>query len=128
MTTQNLANKQYNVSPIATINTGTYDMDATGSWLFNAFTITNANFTSVFAPLGLTPQLVTIGTENLGQGDTLYAAFTKINANFAVLQGVYTTIPFQLINVGSGAYNGVIGLGDPGKLAFQKINTNFGYV
>ena len=67
-------------------------------------------------------------TNNDGKGDTMYAASVKINANFSYLFALPGYPPNglqQFINVSSGPFNGVIGLGDPGVLEWLKINQNF---
>jgi hypothetical protein len=123
----NLGNNVYNAYPIELVNTGKFNMDATGTNFNNACIIWNANFALLFAPLGVAPQVINVSTAiNNGQGDSAYTVFTKCNANFGFLfnqlQGAAAPYP---INVGNGAYNGIIGLGDPGVLACLKVNEMF---
>jgi hypothetical protein len=112
------------------INVGTRDMDATGDPIQLGFTKTNENFVSLFAGTGVTPLLVNTSITNNMQGDDAYVAFGKINANFAYLFSLpsYAGGIQQVINIGSGPYNGIIGLADPGVLAWIKINENFAYL
>jgi hypothetical protein len=124
----NLGNEVYNAYPIELVNTGAYNMDATGTTFYNACLIWNANFALLFAPLGVTPLVINVSTAiNNMQGDSAYTVFSKCNANFAYLGSLaqYSTVPIQAINVGAGPYNGVIGLGDPGVLGCIKVNENF---
>ena len=124
----NIGDNVYNAYVIAQVNTGTYDMDATGTTFTQACVIWNANFAALFAAAGGTAQVINVSTAiNNQQGDNAYVVFTKCNANFTVLfalAGISGSL--QLVNVGpGGAYNGIIGLGDPGVLACIKVNENF---
>lgn len=113
---------------LAFISTGTQYMDATGTRLRNACSTWNANFAQLFAGTGQTPQVINVSTQaNTGTGDSAYVIFTKCNANFAALSALpaFVGLTLEVVNVGSAAINKVIGLGDPGVLACQKVNYNF---
>jgi hypothetical protein len=124
----NLGNNVYNAYPIELVNTGAFNMDATGTNFNNACLIWNANFALLFAPTGTAPQVINVSTAiNNMQGDSAYVVFTKINANFGYIFPLLRGEPAPYtINVGNGPYNNVIGLGDPGVLACLKVNEMFG--
>jgi hypothetical protein len=110
------------------VNTGTYNMDASGTRLRNACSTWNTNFAALFAGTGLTPQVINVGPQsNTGTGDSAYVIFTKCNANFAALSALpaFVGLTLEVVNVGSAAINKVIGLADPGVLACRKVNYNF---
>jgi hypothetical protein len=123
----NLGNEVYNAYPIELVNTGAFNMDATGTNFNNACIIWNANFAQIFAGTGTAPQVINISTAiNNGQGDSAFTVFTKCNANFGYIFPLLRGEPLPYpINVGNGAYNGIIGLGDPGVLACLKVNEMF---
>jgi hypothetical protein len=124
----NLGNNVYNAYPIELVNTGAFNMDATGTTFNNACVIWNANFALLFASTGVAPQVINTSNHiNNMKGDSAYVVFTKCNANFTFLfNRLQGTAPPYLVNVGAGAYNNVIGLGDPGVLACLKVNEMFG--
>jgi hypothetical protein len=123
----NLGNETYRAYPIELVNTGAFNMDATGTNFHRACEIWNANFALLFAPTGTTPQVINVGTMiNNMKGDSAYVVFTKCNQNFTYLfNTLFGQAPPYVINVGNGAYNGIIGLGDPGVLACLKVNEMF---
>lgn len=103
-------------------------MDATGAVLRDACSTWNANFATLFAATTLAPpQVINVSQPNTGTGDNAYTLFTKCNANFAALFALpaYSGLTQYVVKVGSGATNKVIGLGDPGVIACQKVNANF---
>ena len=108
------------------VNVGTYNMDTTGTVLYDACNQWNTNFSSLYSGTGQQPSYITVGTKNSSQGDSAYTIFSKANSNFAYLFTYYSvlTLPY-VINVGSGPYNGVIGPGDTGAAACIKMNKNF---
>ena len=110
-------------------NTGTYDMDATGSFIRDACVATNGKFATLFAATSGTPQVINTGKyANDGSGDNMATAFNTINANFAYLWTLASySNPPQVINTTSvGNVDGVVGYpADPGKLAWLKVNANF---
>ena len=111
------------------LNTGTYDMDATGNTLQAAFTTTNANFAQLYAATPGTPQVIKTGTyPNDQTGDNMPTAFGKVNANFTYLFSLaaYSVGPYLVNTTSVGNIDGVVGYpADPGKLAWLKVKANF---
>lgn len=130
------------------INLGTYALDATGTVARLAFIACNAMFTELFARHGTQgQQVINVGTYSAGldpanvlntpvvPGDTSLVAFTKINANFAILFALTVSPGFQeVILMGGepgmiiGQDAPVIGTGDPARVAWFKVNQNFTYL
>ena len=111
------------------INTGTYDMDTTGSYLRDAFNTVNAYFAQLFAAIPGIPQVINTGSfRNDGSGDNMPTAFGKVNANFTYLFSLaaYSVGPYLVNTTSIGNIDGVVGYpADPGKLAWLKVKANF---
>jgi hypothetical protein len=123
------------------INAGTRDCDATGDHARRAFNKTNQNFAELYALAGFPNQQLTINigsqgtTLTPGVGTSSSLAFPMINANFTFLFSFLGTLPLmQVILMGGeagmivGQFSPVIGTGDPARVAWLKVNSNFTYL
>ena len=130
------------------ISIGKYAEDAKGTVARLAFIYCNTMFTELFtiAAIGA-PLLINVGTYLAGQdpsnvlntpiavGEQSNTAFQKINSNFASLFGFVGQPALQEIilmggEVGMiiGQNSPVIGTGDPARVAWFKVNSNFTYL
>src|ERR1700683_1139279 len=130
------------------IDIGKYAEDAKGTLARLGFINCNTMFTELFTIAGLgAPQLVNVGTYAAGQspsnllntpvaaGEASNTAFPKINANFAALFTSVNELGLQeVILMGGepgmiiGQNSPVIGTGDPARVAWFKVNSNFTYL
>lgn len=117
------------------INIGLYAMDTTGTRFRPAMVMVNSNFALLSAAAGIPYNAIKFGPKpNDNKGDTFPVVFTKINDNFALqFNALGTPNLQQVISLGGevGMIIGtgqIIGTGDPGRVAFEKINSNFTYL
>jgi hypothetical protein len=114
--------------PLSLINVGTYPMDCTGDPLQVGLTKVNQNFAALFAVTGGAPAMINLGTTNQMNGDDAPVFCQKINSNFTALFAETFAPSFQLVINYTPPGQPIIGVADPGRVIFQKCNSNFAYL